>query len=193
MGIQFESILEEHLACLSSILQNEDVQTSVESAIVEIVNCFSSGQKIMLCGNGGSAADAEHLAGELSGRFKMERGPLNAEALHVNSAALTAISNDYSFEDAYARILEAKAKKGDILIAISTSGTSKNILKALQKAKEMGLTIISIHGQTESPMDQFSKICISIPSANTPRIQEAYMVLGHIICEEVEKRIFQNQ
>ncbi len=193
MATQFDSIINEHLKCLNSILHNIAIQKKVESTIEAIVKCYKQNHKILLCGNGGSAADAEHLAGELSGRFKLERDPLNAEALHVNSAALTAISNDYSFEDAYARILQAKAYTGDILIAISTSGTSRNVIKAIEKAKNMGVIVISICGSNTSEMELISNITISIPSTNTPRIQEAYMVLGHIICEEVEKRIFQNQ
>jgi D-sedoheptulose 7-phosphate isomerase len=193
MATQFDSIINEHLKCLTTILNDITIQKKVESTIAAIVKCYKENHKILLCGNGGSAADAEHLAGELSGRFKLERDPLNAEALHVNGAALTAISNDYSFEDAYARILQAKAHRGDILIAISTSGTSKNVIKAIEQAKKMNLIVISICGNNTSEMELMSDIAISIPSVNTPRIQESYMVLGHIICEEVEKQIFQNQ
>jgi len=192
MGTIFNSILNEHSKCLSAIQQDKALQLKVESVIDLIVKCFKSGNKILLCGNGGSAADVEHLAGELSGRFKLERDPLNAEALHVNSAALTAISNDYSFEDAYARILKSKGKGGDILLAISTSGNSKNVLNALHQAKPMKINTISITGLDSSKMENLSDITISIPSKNTPRIQEAYMVIGHIICEEVERQLFEN-
>ena len=192
MASLFNSILEEHQNCIKTLQNDTILQKELELAIDLIVKCYAKGGKVLICGNGGSAADAEHLAGELSGRFKLERDPLNAEALHVNGAALTAISNDYSFEDAYARILQAKAHKNDILIAISTSGTSENVLNAIKKANDIGVHVISICGQNTSLMQPFSTVTLSIPSQNTPRIQEAYMLLGHIICEEVERTIFQN-
>jgi len=191
MDTLFKTIIEEHVSCLNSMLKSDSIQKNVALAINVIVDCYNNGHKVLLCGNGGSAADAEHLAGELSGRFKLEREPLSAEALHVNSAALTAISNDYSFDTAYARILKSKAKAGDILIAFSTSGTSKNVINAVEQAKAIDVNVISICGRNTEKMKPLSEVTLSIPSDNTPRIQEAYMVLGHIICEEVEKRIFQ--
>lgn len=136
-----------------------------------------------------SAADSEHLAGELAGRFKLERAALAAEALHVNSASLTAISNDYGYDQVFARVLESKGKNGDVLYAMTTSGNSKNIDHALEKAKSMQINTILLTGSCTLKNMQ-PELHIEIPSINTPRIQEAMMLIGHIICEEVEKQIF---
>lgn len=192
MATPFDNLILEHIECLKAMASDTTLKSNTELAVQQIVNCYRNGGKVLLCGNGGSAADAEHLAGELSGRFNFERPPLFAEALHVNSAALTAISNDYNYEDAFARILESKAKPKDILIAISTSGKSKNILKVMEKANQLNVDIIAICGNNKSQMSDLAGLTLSIPSNITPRIQEAYLVLGHIICESVEKELFKN-
>ncbi|NNE15285.1 MAG: SIS domain-containing protein [Saprospiraceae bacterium] len=193
MGTSFKKIIKEHQGCINDLLSQPQLEDDMNQIISAIVNCFKNKGKVLFCGNGGSAADAEHLAGELSGRFKIERSPLDAEALHVNSAALTAISNDYGYDNSFARILEAKGNEGDVLIAMSTSGSSKNILNALQKALSLNMTCVALVGQETQHVTSMSKFIISIPSDNTPRIQEAHMLLGHIICEEVEKQLFQSE
>lgn len=182
--------IEQHLDCIQSILQSEDLIMSIQSSIDMITDAYSQGRKVLFCGNGGSAADSEHLAAELSGRFKLNRKPLNADALHNSGSAVTAISNDYSYDEVYARLLEAKAQEGDILIAISTSGRSQNVINAITKAKNLKLKIVTISGHTEIGYHEQSDIKIIIPSTDTARIQEAYMLIGHIICEQVEKKLF---
>ena len=163
------------------------------NAVVEIIfNAFSAGNKILLCGNGGSAADAQHIAAELTGRFFKDRTALFAEALHVNSSYMTAVANDYGFEKTYSRLLEAKGDKGDVLIAISTSGNSQNIVNAVKKAKEIGMSTISFNGQNDSKIKELSQICLQSPSTNTARIQEIHILFGHIICQLVEEKIFSN-
>lgn len=151
---------------------------------------FSTGNKLLLCGNGGSAADAQHLAAEFSGRFKLNRSTLFAEALHVNSSALTAIANDFGYEEVYSRLIESKGRKNDVLIAISTSGNSKNIVKAVAKAKDIGVTVIGFTGSKVGEMDQYCDHLIKVPSDDTPRVQEAHILVGHIICEIVELKLF---
>ena len=182
--------IEQHLNCINTILQSESKLSTIQASIDMIVSAYQNNHKVLFCGNGGSAADSEHLAAELSGRFKIDRRPLNADALHNNGSALTAISNDYSYEDAYARLLEAKGQQGDILIAISTSGRSPNVNNAISKAKELGMKIITISGESAADFHNKSDVSILIPSTDTARIQEAYMLIGHIICEQVEHKLF---
>ena len=145
---------------------------------------------MLLCGNGGSAADAQHLAAELSGRFYYDRAPLPAEALHTNSSFTTAVANDYSFEDIYSRAVHASGRKGDILIGLSTSGNSENIIRALKTAREMGILTVGMTGETGGKMKPFCDYLINVPSDDTPRIQESHILIGHIICELVESSLF---
>jgi len=159
----------------------------VKDAIVE---SFKKGHKLLLCGNGGSAADAQHLASEFSGRYLLDRPALFAEALHSNVTAMTAISNDYGYEHALQRILESKAKQGDVLWALSTSGNSLNVVNALKKAKSLGVITVGLTGHEKSEMDAFCDHLIKVPSTSTPRIQECHMMIGHIICEIVELKLF---
>ena len=144
----------------------------------------------MLCGNGGSAADAQHIAAELSGRFYFDRPPLDAEALHVNASYLTAVANDYSYDVIYERMVEAKGQKGDVLIAISTSGNSPNVVKAAKKAKELGIVVIGFTGENGGELAEISDHCLKVPSNDTPRIQECHILFGHIICEIIEEQLF---
>ena len=141
-------------------------------------------------GNGGRAADAQHLAAELSGRFYYDRPPLNAEALHCNSSYLTAVGNDYGYEHIFARLMRGTGHKGDVLVGISTSGNSKNILYAYDVCKELGISIISMTGATGGKMKEASDLLLNVPSTDTPRIQESHIMIGHIICELVESAIF---
>ncbi len=154
------------------------------------MKAFKNGEKVLFCGNGGSAADAQHLAAEFSGRFYYDRPPLYAEALHVNTSYLTAVANDYSYDEVYARSVKAKATNGDVLIALSTSGNSKNIIRAFEVAKENNVITIALTGQTGGLIKNLSDILINVPSKDTPRIQEAHIMIGHIICEIVENEIF---
>lgn len=162
----------------------------IESIANLISEAFEEGNKVLFCGNGGSAADAQHLAAELSGRFYYDRPPLPAEAMHVNSSYLTAVANDYGYEKVYARYLESTAIHGDIVIGLSTSGNSANIIRAFEKAKDLGVITIGLTGNGGGKMKAVSDHILEIPSSDTPRIQECHMLIGHIICEWVEKRLF---
>lgn len=172
------------------ILQDKNLLKSIEAATRAIINAFRMSGSVLFCGNGGSAADAQHLAAEFSGRFYYDRPPLNSEALHVNTSYLTAVGNDYSFDEVYARIVRAKGKKGDVLVALSTSGNSENILRAILAAAEAGMTVIGMTGQSGGKMKDKCDTLINVPSADTPRIQEAHITIGHIICELVESDLF---
>jgi len=162
----------------------------IEKITNDIIKAFNNNCKLLLCGNGGSAADAQHIAAELSGRFEMDREPLNAEALHVNSSFLTAVANDYGYEKVYARMVAAKGQKGDILLALSTSGNSSNVLKAIEQANHIGMTTIGFSGNDGGKMNEICKYNLIIPSSNTARIQEAHILVGHIICKLIEQKIF---
>ncbi len=155
-----------------------------------IVQAYRTGNKTLFCGNGGSAADAQHLAAELSGKFYFDRPPIHAEACHVNSSFMTAMSNDYSFNMAYARYILAVGKKGDVLVAISTSGNSQNIYQAINQAKEIGFSCIVLSGSTGGKIAEMADILINVPSDDTPRVQELHILIGHIICELVENELF---
>ncbi len=185
-----KSKIEESISLKTSLLSNTDILNAVNNTINEIVTCYKAGGKVLWCGNGGSAADAQHLAAELSGRFYYDRPPLFSEALHVNTSYITAVANDYSYDIIYSRLVEAMGKKGDVLIGLSTSGNSANVIKALEKANEMGITTIAFTGKTGGKMNGIGKYLINIPSTDTPRIQECHMLLGHTICELVEMNLF---
>ncbi|MFN4080400.1 MAG: HAD-IIIA family hydrolase [Saprospiraceae bacterium] len=173
-----------------ALLADPDVVGRLLEAARVLVACFQNGGKALFCGNGGSAADAQHLAAELSGRFYVDRPPLYAEALHVNTSYLTAVANDYSFESVYARMIEAAGRPGDVLIAISTSGNSPNVLAAIHKAREVGMRVVGMTGRGGGKMAPICDILLQAPSADTPRIQEAHILMGHIFCEYVEKALF---
>lgn len=161
------------------------------SSIIEVcVSCLRQGGCIFLCGNGGSAADAQHIAAELTGRYYYDRPPLNAEALHTDTSFLTAVANDYGYEYVYARLLEGKAQAGDVLIAISTSGDSANLVNAVNKAREIGVLSIVFVGGDGGELEKICDKSICVPSFQTPRIQESHILIGHIVCEGIEKAIF---
>tara|TARA_Y100001968_G_C19396292_1_gene738513 strand:+ start:360 stop:935 length:576 start_codon:yes stop_codon:yes gene_type:complete len=174
----------------SLILEDDEIISSLEEITNRCILAFRNNNKVLFCGNGGSAADAQHLASELSGKFNKDRKPLYAEALHVNSSFMTATSNDYGFEYTYARMINACGKKGDILFALSTSGKSKNIINAIHEAKEKGMTTVGFTGSKVNDMDSICDLIIKIPNSNVPRIQESHMLLGHIICDLIEQEIF---
>jgi D-sedoheptulose 7-phosphate isomerase len=174
------------------VLNDEILQENIENIVVKSVEAFRNDKKMLFCGNGGSASDAQHIAAELSGRFYSDRPPLYAEALHVNSSYMTAVANDYGYDETYARMLEACGRKGDILVGISTSGNSPNVVKALKKANEIGLTTIGFTGVNGGKMNDICDIMIKTPSDDTPRIQEAHILVGHIICQLIEEEMFPN-
>ncbi|MDC0204183.1 D-sedoheptulose 7-phosphate isomerase [Flavobacteriales bacterium] len=174
------------------VLQDDVLQENIQHIVIKSIVAFRDNKKMLLCGNGGSASDAQHIAAELSGRFYVDRPPLYAEALHVNSSYMTAVANDYGYETTYARMIEAIGRKGDILIGISTSGTSTNVVKAMQKAKEIGMVTIGFTGKDGGKMKDICDIMIFVPSVDTPRIQEAHILIGHIICQLIEEEMFPN-
>jgi len=172
----------------NSILIDEKILKHLELAINEINNCYSNGNKLLIAGNGGSAADAQHFAGEIVCRFEKERKGYPAISLTTDSSILTAWSNDYGFASLFARQVEALGNKGDIFIGISTSGNSENILEGVKKAKKLGLTTICLLGNGGGKLKDIADISIIIPSENTARIQESHVMLIHIICSEIEKK-----
>jgi D-sedoheptulose 7-phosphate isomerase len=166
-----------------------DVQVMAPDIIAaaEIVAAsFAAGGQLLLCGNGGSAADAQHLAAEFTGRFLKERAPWPAIALHTNTSALTAIGNDYGFENVFARQVSAHGRAGDVLLAISTSGTSANVVRAAEVARERGMKVVGLTGPDASGLGDLCDICLRVPGAGTPRIQEGHILVGHLLCGLVE-------
>ncbi len=178
------------IAVKEAILANADLLRQVEVVIARCVQSLQAGGKILFAGNGGSAADAQHLAAELSGRFYFDRPPLYAEALHVNTSYLTAVGNDYGYEQSFSRMATAMCQERDVLFLLSTSGNSPNILAAAKAARAAGTYLVGMTGQGGGHLAALTDLCMQMPTSDTPRIQEAHMLLGHIICEEVERRIF---
>lgn len=172
------------------ILNDNAFIDRISTAVDLCVDALKAGHKIWFAGNGGSAADAQHLAAELSGRFYFDRTPLPAEALHVNTSFLTAVANDYGYEKAYSRLLRGSAREGDVLVAISTSGNSKNILEAVEMAKTMKVKVIAFTGSTGGALRDRCDLLLNVPSDDTPRIQESHIMIGHILCENIEKELF---
>ena len=190
MNPRISESIAQSIAAKQDILTDGDFLARIEKAADMITTSLKGGGKIHFCGNGGSAADAQHLAAELSGRFYYDRPPLNAEALHCNSSYLTAVGNDYGYEHIFARLMRGTGHKGDVLVGISTSGNSKNILYAYDVCKELGISIISMTGETGGKMRDCGGLLLNVPSTDTPRIQESHIMIGHIICELVESAIF---
>lgn len=188
--MKIKNLIQDSIQTKERLLENDSIIKNIELVTNKVAESFTNNGQVLFCGNGGSAADAQHLAAEFSGRFYFDRAPLNAEALHVNTSYLTAVGNDYSFDDIYSRIIKAKGKEGDILFGISTSGNSKNIINALIQAKKQGLFTIGLSGETGGKMKEHCDILINIPSTDTPRIQECHILVGHIICQLVEEQLF---
>lgn len=185
--------IDEHLKVIDQLRMDTRLTGQIKQISEMIVECLDRGGKLLICGNGGSAADSQHLAAEFVSRFKMERKAMDAEALTVNISTLTAVGNDYSFEDIFTRQIEAKGRKGDVLLAISTSGNSINILKALKAAHEKRMKIVGFTGgNSENKMIKLTDYCVRVPSKDTARIQEVHILIGHIICELVEDRLQKN-
>ena len=173
-----------------TILKDTMLIQHIQEAAGMIVRAYQSGNKTLFCGNGGSAADAQHLAAELSGKFYLDRPPIHAEACHVNSSFITAVSNDYGFNQTYSRYIQAVGKRGDVLVAISTSGNSENVFQAICRAREMGFLCIVLSGASGGMMADKADVLINVPSDDTPRVQEMHILIGHVICELVENELF---
>lgn len=190
MSEKIKNIIRESVAVKTLVLDDPALVTRVEKIVDLVVERFRAGKHLYFCGNGGSAADAQHLAAEFSGRFYIDREALPSEALHCNTSYMTAVANDYSYDLIYSRLINGIGKREDILIGMSTSGNSVNIIKAFETARQKGITTIGMTGQGGGKLAELSDHLIDIPSRNTPRIQEAHMLLGHIICQLVEEKFF---
>jgi D-sedoheptulose 7-phosphate isomerase len=186
-------LIEASIATKQSLLSSPDVVVTVAKVSEILVNALKQGNKLLLFGNGGSAADAQHIAAELVGRFAFDRPALPALALSVNSSCVTAIGNDYGFDQVFSRQLEALARPGDVAIGISTSGNSANVLRAMSTAKKMGLKTIALTGRSGGNLKKAVDYCICAPSNETPRIQECHILIGHIISELLEREIFHEE
>lgn len=185
--------IRESIAAKEDMLRQDQLLDTLAACAELLTRAFRNGNKVLFCGNGGSAADAQHLAAEFSGRFYLNRRALPAEALHCNSSYLTAVANDYGYEHVYARLVEGTGNPGDVLIGLSTSGNSPNICKALKAATEKKMTTIGFTGADGGEMKTLCEYLINVPSTDTPRIQECHMLAGHILCELTEKRYFEEQ
>jgi D-sedoheptulose 7-phosphate isomerase len=190
MQEKIKSIISASIQVKQEILQDASMQQRLLQAVDMILAAFRDGKRIWFCGNGGSAADAQHLAAEFSGRFYTDRRALPAEALHCNTSYLTAVANDYSYDDIYARLVDGITQPGDVLIGLSTSGNSGNIVKAFETARQRGVATVGFTGAGGGKMKGLSDILINVPSTDTPRIQESHIMLGHIICQLVEELYF---
>jgi D-sedoheptulose 7-phosphate isomerase len=168
------------------------LQAQILQVAEAFLTVYKNGKKTRFCGNGGSAADAQHIAAELSGRFYLDRAPLDSEALHVNPSYITAVANDYSYDIIYERMVEAQGNEGDILVGISTSGNSTNVLLAMKKAREIGMKTVAFTGESGGSIAEYADFLIAVPSFDTPRIQEVHILIGHVICQIVEQNLFEN-
>ncbi len=190
MSKKINDIIAASVAVKQQILADGVLQQTVQAIADGMVAALKNGNRIYFCGNGGSAADAQHLAAEFSGRFYTDRDALPAEALHCNTSYLTAVANDYSYDVVYARLIKGIGNKGDYLVGLSTSGNSGNILKAFEVAREKGIVTVGFTGATGGKMKDWSDLLVNVPSTDTPRIQESHILLGHIVCQLVEEQYF---
>jgi len=188
--MDMKNVIEASIAVKQRLLGDEALLSSLAQAVEMSVACLRQAHRIWFCGNGGSAADAQHLAAELSGRFYRDRPSLPAEALHCLSSYLTAVANDYSYEEVYARLVNGYCQSGDLLIGLSTSGNSRNIVQAFLAAREHGIYTIGLTGAAGGALRDCSDLLLTVPSTDTPRIQECHILLGHILCEHIERQIF---
>ena len=188
--MDIKQYIQDSLDTKSKILNDENILTTIQKIADEIVEAYKKDKKVLTAGNGGSAGDAQHIAGELVSKFFFDRPGLTAFSLATDTSILTAIGNDYGYEKSFSRQIQANAKEGDIFIGISTSGNSKNIVLALEEAKKKGVTTVGFVGSKECEMDKYCDYIIHVPSASTPTIQESHIMIGHIICALVEEAIF---
>lgn len=187
---RIKNIIRASVDVKNKILLDDKILQTVKDCVYILVTAFKNGNKVLFCGNGGSAADAQHLAAEFSGRFYTDRDALPAEALHCNTSYITAIGNDYGYDVIYSRLVKGIGNKGDVLVGLSTSGNSKNILSAFEVAKEKGMITIAFTGGSGGKLKKLADHLINVPSDDTPRIQESHIMLGHIICELTEEQVF---
>ncbi len=190
MSEKIKGLIQDSISVKEKLLNDANLLQTIETVVDVISDAFAAGNKVLFCGNGGSAADAQHLAAEFSGRFYKDRKALPAEALHCNTSYLTAVANDYSYDVIYARLLDGIGVKGDVILGFSTSGNSVNIIKAFEVARERGIVTIGLTGATGGNMKPLCDYLFNVPSTTTPRIQESHILLGHIICELVEEKVF---
>lgn len=182
--------LTESISVKDTVLKSEECLTTIADIAEKIIECYRADSKVIIMGNGGSAADAQHLACELVSKFMLKRRALRAIALSVNTSVLTAVGNDYGFNQVFARQIEAWARPGDVVVGISTSGNSENVVAAMEQAKEKGAFTVAFTGESGGKLAPLADICFKVPSSSTPRIQEAHITAGHIICDMVEKALF---
>jgi len=182
--------IQQSIAVKQKILSDAGILGTIGDIAETCTQSLCDGHKILFCGNGGSAADAQHLAAELSGRFYFDRNPLAAEALSVNTSFITAVANDYSFDEIYARLVEGSGNEGDVLFGLSTSGDSENVIRAFKAAHLKGIITVGLTGETGGKLAGLSDFIIRVPSSDTPRIQESHILIGHIICELIERNLF---
>lgn len=187
---KIQEIIQASIETKQRVLEDETLLATVQQVVERLTQALKNGKRLYFCGNGGSAADAQHLAAEFSGRFYVNRKALPAEALHCNTSYLTAVANDYSYDVVYARLMEGIADEGDVLVGLSTSGNSANIVKAFEVCREKGIATIAFTGQAGGAMRSYSDYLINVPSTDTPRIQESHIMIGHIICQLVEEEFF---
>ena len=190
MQEKIKQIITASISVKQQILEDEAMLKKLEESVDLIVKALKNGNRLWFCGNGGSAADAQHLAAEFSGRFYTDRDALPAEALHCNTSYLTAVANDYSYDVVYSRLVKGITQRGDVLLGLSTSGNSANIVKAFETAREKGVVTIGFTGEGGGKMKELSDILFNVPSKDTPRIQESHILLGHIICQFSESNYF---
>lgn len=183
-------IISESIQVKQSLLSNAALLEQIAGVVDAVTTAFKNGHKVQFCGNGGSAADAQHLAAEFSGRFYKNRRALPSDALHCNSSYLTAVANDYGYDEVYSRLVDGTMQEGDILIGLSTSGNSPNIVKAFETARAKNIITVGFTGNGGGKLGELSHFLLDIPSKNTPRIQESHIMIGHIICELVEANLF---
>ena len=192
MKEKIKKIITSSIAVKQSILNDDKLLDTLQQVSLEMVKTLKLGGRIYFCGNGGSAADAQHLAAEFSGRFYIDRQALPAEALHCNTSYLTAVANDYSYDVVYARLVQGIANEGDFVVGLSTSGNSENIVKAFEVARDKKVITVGFTGKEGGKMRSLSNYLLNVPSTDTPRIQESHIMLGHIICQLVEESYFQS-
>lgn len=183
-------LLQDSIGVKQAVLADQALLKDIADVAQHCIDTLRAGNKLLLAGNGGSASDAQHIAAELVGRFELDRKGLPAIALTTNASQLTAISNDYGYEAVFARQVEAFGAKGDLFIGLTTSGNSANVVAAAEVAKAQGLTIIGMTGMSGGKLETLCDVCLKIPSANTARIQESHITIGHILCAQIERELF---
>lgn len=188
--MDIKQYIQDSIDTKTKIINDETILETIKKIADRIVDAYRLDKKVLTAGNGGSAGDAQHIAGELVSRFFFDRPGLTAFSLATDTSILTAIGNDYGYEMSFARQIQANAKEGDVFIGISTSGNSKNIVLALQEAKKKGVITVGLVGSKECEMDKYCDYIIHVPSSSTPTIQESHIMIGHIVCALVEEAIF---